>query len=123
MPGHKLRLHQPRRSTTPAIDRDKSPLLDADHDAIRTTDAPRQSPHIRDAATEPGDDVITYTTTADLGFTLPLRDAEPIADDILSDPVRTEAIAAAILNHPAFVVALPNEPDNDAISPRPGWGG
>jgi hypothetical protein len=37
----------------PAIDRDKSPLLDADHDAIRIADALRGSPHILGAHAEP----------------------------------------------------------------------
>jgi hypothetical protein len=99
-----------------AIDRDKSPLLDADHDAARIADALRHSPHIIGADAEPGDDTVRFTTPAGIGYVLTLKDAEPTEDDLLPDPVLTEAVAAAILNHPNFVVATPDEPREDTIT-------
>ncbi|MCZ1011875.1 hypothetical protein [Streptomyces lydicus] len=45
-----------------------------------------------------------------------MQDAAPTTDDLLPEPVLTEAIAAAILNHPAFVVATADTPREDAIT-------
>ncbi|WP_437110029.1 hypothetical protein [Streptomyces scopuliridis] len=51
-----------------AVDRDRGPLLDAEHDAIRTADALRGSPHIRRHAEQMVWDVL-YAAAADLrGF-------------------------------------------------------
>ena len=100
----------------PAIDRDKSPLLDADHDAVRIADALRGSPHILGARAEPGSDRVTFTTLAGNGFDLTLQDAEPTTDDILPAPALTEALAAAILNHPDFYIATPDDPREDTIT-------
>lgn len=100
----------------PAIDYDKSPLTDADDDAVRIADALRHSPHILSASAEPGDDTVTFATLAGTGFALTLRDAEPTTDDILPSPVITEALAAAILNHPDFYAATPDAPREDTIT-------
>ncbi|MFJ4007771.1 hypothetical protein ACIPWL_30565 [Streptomyces sp. NPDC090023] len=51
-----------------------------------------------------------------MNFTLTLRDAEPTDDDILPEPVLTEALAAAILNAPYFAVATPDSPRSDTIT-------
>ncbi|MFI6730122.1 hypothetical protein [Streptomyces atratus] len=99
-----------------AIDRDKSPLIDADHDAVRIADALRNSPHVITAHARPGEDRVTFTTLGGNGFALTLQDAEPTTDDILPSPVMTEALAAAILNHPDFYVATPDSPREDTIT-------
>ncbi|MEU1628296.1 hypothetical protein ABZ746_23790 [Streptomyces sp. NPDC020096] len=99
-----------------AIDHDKSPLLDADHDAVRIADALRNSPHILGANAQPGDDRVTFTTLAGNGFDLTLQNAEPTTDDVLPTPALTEALAAAILNHPDFYVATPDSPREDTIT-------
>ncbi|MFI9240966.1 hypothetical protein [Streptomyces sp. NPDC053079] len=79
------------------IDRDKSPLLGAEQDAVRIADALRGSPHILGAHAVSGSDRVTFTTLAGNGFDLTLQDAGPTADDILPAPALTEALAAAIL--------------------------
>ncbi|MEU1377997.1 hypothetical protein ABZ442_30735 [Streptomyces triculaminicus] len=102
----------------PTIDRDKSPLLVADQDAVRIADALRGSPHILGAHADPGSDRVTFTTLAGNGFDLTLQDAEPTTDDIdiLPAPALTKALAAAILNHPDFYVATPDSPREDTIT-------
>lgn len=71
-----------KRSGTPALDRDKSPLIDADHDVVRIADALRASPHIRSVtAAEPGDETIWFTDDHGTGFALTLTGEEPCADD------------------------------------------
>ncbi|WP_216586533.1 hypothetical protein [Streptomyces brasiliscabiei] len=107
----------------PAIDRDKSPLLAADDDAELIADALRRSPHIRAADAEPGD-TVRFTTTEGLSYKITLTSAAPLTDAPLDGPIPTEAAAAAILNHPAFVVALPDDelpkyPDLPAPLPEP----
>ncbi|MER7967216.1 hypothetical protein [Streptomyces ardesiacus] len=52
-----------------------------------------------------------FTSQAGINYTLTFKAAEPTDDDLLPEPVLTEAIAAAILKHPGFVAA-------DADSPR-----
>ncbi|MFG2683991.1 hypothetical protein [Streptomyces sp. NPDC048392] len=100
----------------PAIDRDKSPLLAADDDAELIADALRHSPGILAADGVAGGDVVTFTTVSGLNGNLTLKDAEPTEDDILPEPVLTEALAAAILNHPGFCVATPDFPREDTIT-------
>ncbi|GGN64207.1 hypothetical protein GCM10012285_66070 [Streptomyces kronopolitis] len=100
----------------PAIDRDKDHLIDADRDAVRIADALLGSPHILSAHAEPGDDTVTFATRAGAGYALTLQDAEPTTDDILPEPVLTETVAAAILNHPDFCVATPDHPREDTIT-------
>ncbi|MEC4020454.1 hypothetical protein [Streptomyces sp. H27-D2] len=126
----------------PAIDRDKSALLDADHDAVRIADALRGSPHIRSvAAAEPGDETVWFADADGTGYELSLATVEPIPD-AQHVAYAWDAVAAAIGNHPDFVsAALAREgfgPDRlDAItaltrtgneytlkltvSPRPGY--
>lgn len=101
---------------TDLIDLDKSPLIDADHDPERIADALRNSPHFLGADGEAGGDTVTFTTPAGVGYVLTLKDAEPTEDDLLPEPVLTEAVAAAILNHPNFVVASADDPHDDAIT-------
>ncbi|MEE1831746.1 hypothetical protein [Streptomyces sp. SP17KL33] len=67
-----------------AIDRAKSPLLDADHDPVRIADALHGSPHILGARAEPGQNRVTLTTLAGNGFDLTLHDAEPTDDEPIS---------------------------------------
>ncbi|MER5754479.1 hypothetical protein [Streptomyces sp. NPDC002088] len=45
-----------------------------------------------------------------------MQDAEPTDDDLMPEPVLPEAVAAAILNHPDFVVATPDFPREDTIT-------
>ncbi|MFB7763610.1 hypothetical protein [Streptomyces xiamenensis] len=101
---------------TPLVDRDKSPLIDADHDPVRIADALRRSPHITSAQGEPGDDKIYFTTAAGAGFRLILRDGAPTGDDPLPAPDLTEAVAAAILNARDFVAAAPDSPRGGTIT-------
>ncbi|QIB49473.1 hypothetical protein [Streptomyces aureoverticillatus] len=101
---------------TGPVDRDKSPLTDADYDAVRIADALRNSPHVLTAQAQPGHDRVTFTTLGGNGFDLTLQDAEPTTDDLLPSPVATEALAAAILNHPHFVAATPDSPREDTIT-------
>ncbi|MFH8350439.1 hypothetical protein [Streptomyces sp. NPDC018045] len=107
----KLRVANWSAQSHPPIDRDKSLLFDADHDPVRVADALRRSPHFAAADAAPGGDKVWFTTEAGINYTLTFKEAEPTDDDLLPEPVLIEAIAAAILNHPGFVVA-------DAASPR-----
>ncbi|MGW5946159.1 hypothetical protein [Streptomyces celluloflavus] len=100
----------------PPIDHGKSPLLDADHDVVRIAGALLGSPHILGADAEPGDDTVRFTSAAGINYTLTLEDAEPTDDDLLPEPVLTEALAAAILNALHFVIATPDPPREDTIT-------
>ncbi|MEV2235830.1 hypothetical protein AB0H69_45775 [Streptomyces phaeochromogenes] len=100
----------------PSIDRDKSPLLDADHDPERIADALRNSPHLLGADGEAGGDTVRLTTLEGAVFTLTRQDAPPSDDDILPEPLLTEVVAAAILNHPGFYVANPDYQGEDTIT-------
>jgi hypothetical protein len=99
-----------------SIDRDKSRLFDAGHDPVRVADALRLSPHFAAADADPGGDTVWFTTEAGLNFTLTFQDPEPTDDDLLPEPVLTQAIAAAILNHPGFVTADANSAREDTIT-------
>ncbi|MFG2683992.1 hypothetical protein [Streptomyces sp. NPDC048392] len=106
-----------------AIDQTESPLIDADHDVVRIAEALRRSPHIIAADAEPGD-TVRFTTAEGLPYKITLTSAAPLTDAPLDGPIPTEAAAAAILNHPAFVVALPDDelpkyPDLPAPLPEP----
>ncbi|MFE7547959.1 hypothetical protein [Streptomyces gardneri] len=57
-----------------------------------------------------------FTSVAGINHTLTLREAEPTDNDLLPEPVLTEALAAAILNAPHFVVATPHSPREDTIT-------
>ena len=57
-----------------------------------------------------------FTTLDGALFTLTLQDAPPSDDDILPEPLLTEAVAAAILNHPGFYVANPDYQGEDTIT-------
>ncbi|WP_406840765.1 hypothetical protein ACICHK_39490 [Streptomyces sp. AHU1] len=57
-----------------------------------------------------------FTTEAGINYTLTFKDAEPTDDDLLPEPVLTEAVAAAILNHPGFVIADADSPREDTIT-------
>ncbi|RPK54217.1 hypothetical protein EES42_43490 [Streptomyces sp. ADI95-17] len=92
--------------------REESPLLDA----FRIADTLRRSPHFVAADTEPGDGTVRFTTEAGINYKLTLKDAEPTDDDLLLEPVLTEAIAAAILNHPGFATADADSPREDTIT-------
>ncbi|WP_405787099.1 hypothetical protein OG753_03625 [Streptomyces sp. NBC_00029] len=85
----------------PAIDCDKSPLLDA----VRIADALRGSPHIRFVApVEPGDETVWFRDAEGIGYELSLTTVEPILDaQHVADA--WDAVAAAIGNHPDFVSA------------------
>ncbi|WRZ96364.1 hypothetical protein OHB54_46285 (plasmid) [Streptomyces sp. NBC_01007] len=99
-----------------SVDREKSPLLDADFDAVRIAAALLNSPHILTASAEPGDDTVRFTGQAGTRYTLTLQSAEPTDDDQLLAPVLTEALAAAILNSPHFVAATADSPRKDTIT-------
>ncbi|MEU2688921.1 hypothetical protein ABZ654_34595 [Streptomyces hygroscopicus] len=122
MPTSELRLKiaqtigRALRQNAAAVDRDKSPLLAADHDPERIADALRNSPHILTADGVAGGDVVTFTTVSGINYSLTLKDAESTDDDILPAPALTEALDAAILNHPDFVVATPDNPREDTIT-------
>lgn len=94
----------------------KSPLLDADHDPVRVADALRRSPHFAAAAADPGGDMVWFTTEAGIHYMLTFEEAEPTGDDLLPEPVLTEAIAGAILNYPGFVAADAESPGEDIIT-------
>ncbi|MFF9352324.1 hypothetical protein [Streptomyces sp. NPDC014734] len=66
----------------PPIDRDKSPLFDADHDLVRVADALRRSPHFAAADADPGGDTVWFTTEGGGNFT----------DDLLPEPVLTGCV-------------------------------
>ncbi|MFD5372689.1 hypothetical protein [Streptomyces sp. NPDC127103] len=100
----------------PPIDRDKSPLFDADHDPVRVAEALRRSPHFAAADADPGGDTVRFTTEVGFNYTLTFKDPEPTDDDLLHEPVLTEAVAAAILNHPGFVIADAESPREDTIT-------
>lgn len=91
----------------PAIDRDKSPLLDADHDAVRIAEALRRSPHIHtvdDVA--PGDEAVWFRDASGVGHTISLTAVEPImTDEPQGEAYVCDAVAAAIGNHQDFVNA------------------
>ncbi|MFJ2420012.1 hypothetical protein [Streptomyces brevispora] len=53
-----------------------------------------------------------FTTEAGINYTLTFKDAEPTDDDLLPEPVLTEAI----LNHPDFVTADADSPREDTIT-------
>ncbi|MBB1261596.1 hypothetical protein [Streptomyces alkaliterrae] len=94
----------------PPIDRDKSPLLDADHDAVRIADALRASPHITFVApVGPGDETVWFRDADGTGFELSLTTVEPVPD---AERVAYawDAVAAAIGNHPHFVRAVLEQP-------------
>ncbi|OEJ21768.1 hypothetical protein AR457_40745 [Streptomyces agglomeratus] len=95
----------------PAIDRDKSPLLDADHDVVRIAAALRGSPHIRFVdPVEPGDETVWFRDADGLGYELSLTTVEPIPDDEPPSTVHAlDAAIAAIGNHPEFVSAEPEQ--------------
>lgn len=59
---------------------------------------------------------VTCTTPLSNGFDLTPLDAEPTTDDTLPAPTLTEALAAAILNHPDFYATTPNSPRKDTIT-------
>jgi hypothetical protein len=89
----------------PAIDRDKSPLLDADHDAVRIVDALRSSSHITFVApAEPGDETVWFSDADGTGFELSLTTVEP-DPDAERVAYAWDAVAAAIGNHPHFIRA------------------
>ncbi|GAA2971961.1 hypothetical protein [Streptomyces enissocaesilis] len=86
-------------------DRDKSPLLDADHDAVRIADALRASPHITFVAPpEPGDETVWFRDADGIGYELSLTTVEPVPDAECV-AYAWDAVAAAIGNHPHFVRA------------------
>ncbi|MFI2674092.1 hypothetical protein ACH5AU_31820 [Streptomyces albidoflavus] len=85
----------------PPIDRDKSPLLDADHDAVRIADALRSSPHITFVApAAPGDgplnlNTITALTRTGNEYTLTLAAGyRPVDDQEHATPAADVAYAA-----------------------------
>ncbi|TBO59736.1 hypothetical protein EYS09_10485 [Streptomyces kasugaensis] len=57
-----------------------------------------------------------FTSAAGINYTLTPEDAEPTDDDLLPEPVLTEALAAAILNALHFVIATPDSPHEDTIT-------
>ncbi|WP_406359342.1 hypothetical protein OID55_41410 [Streptomyces sp. NBC_00715] len=99
-----------------SVDREKSPLLDADFDAVRIAAALLNSPRILTAA-EPGDDTVRLTSQDGTRYTLSLQSAEPGDEDgPLRAVVLTEALAAAILNSPYFVAATADSSRKDTIT-------
>lgn len=98
-------------TTDPAlIDRDKTPLLDADHDPVRIADALRSSPHITFVApAAPGDETVRFRDADGTGFELSLATVEP---DPEAERVAYawDAVAAAIGNHPNFIRAVLDQP-------------
>ncbi|MER5887014.1 hypothetical protein ABT160_24585 [Streptomyces sp. NPDC001941] len=94
----------------PAIDRDKSPLLDADHDAVRIADALRRSPHITFVApASPGDETVGFRDADGTGFELSLTTVEPNPDGERA-AYAWDAVAAAIGNHWHFIRAALEQP-------------
>ena len=104
---------------THLFDGDKSSLLDGDDEAVHIAEALNNSPHIIAAGARPGEDTVAFTSTSGLSCAVTLRDADPAEDDGLSEPALVQAVAAAILNHPRFVLATP-EADTVAIQTRDG---
>ncbi|GAA0896833.1 MULTISPECIES: hypothetical protein [Streptomyces violaceusniger group] len=87
----------------PPIDRDKSPLIDADHDPVRIADALRGSPHILGARAEPGSDRVTFTwRNADDPDSVVFNAAADLLEHIAGtwgqqdDPTRQRAVALAL---------------------------
>ncbi|MEU2873058.1 hypothetical protein ABZ769_28310 [Streptomyces olivoreticuli] len=88
-----------------AIDRDKSPLLDADHDSVRIADALRSSSHITFVApAQPGDETVWFSDADGTGFELSLTTVEP-DPDAERVAYAWDAVVAAIGNHPHFIRA------------------
>ncbi|MFJ4576783.1 hypothetical protein ACIP4W_36365 [Streptomyces sp. NPDC088846] len=98
-------------TTDPAlIDRHKSPLLDADHDAVRIADALRRSPHITYVApAAPGDESVWFRDADGTGFELSLTTVEP-DPDAERVAYAWDAVAAAIGNHQHFIRAALEQP-------------
>lgn len=93
-----------------AIDRNKSPLLDADHDPVRIADALRRSPHITFVApAAPGDETVRFRDADGIGFELSLSTVEPDPDAEWVAYAH-DAVAAAIGNHPHFIRAVLEQP-------------
>ncbi|MFJ6668969.1 hypothetical protein [Streptomyces sp. NPDC091383] len=93
-----------------AIDRDKSPLLDADHDAVRIADALRASPHITVVApAAPGDEAVWFRDADGTGFELSLAAVEPDPDGERV-AYAWDAVVAAIGNQPHFIRAALEQP-------------
>ena len=92
----------------PSVDQSNLPRLAAGRDAECIADALRNSPHIIVADAEPGD-TVRFTTTEGTSYRITLNSTFPLTDAPMTEPIPTEAAAAAILNHPAFVVALPDD--------------
>ncbi|MFF3981134.1 hypothetical protein [Streptomyces sp. NPDC001828] len=92
-----------------AIDRDTSPLLDADHDAVRIADTPRRSPHITFVAPGGGGETVSFRDADGTGFELSLTTVEP---DPGSERVAYawDALAAAIGDHRHFIRAVLEQP-------------
>ncbi|MGW4277691.1 hypothetical protein ACWEGQ_36395 [Streptomyces seoulensis] len=94
-----------RASAHPPIDHDKSPLLDADHDAVRIADALRSSPHITFVApAAPGDETVWFRDADGTGFELSLAAVEPDPDGERV-AYAWDAVAAAIANYQHFIRA------------------
>ncbi|MBM7057890.1 hypothetical protein [Streptomyces durocortorensis] len=94
----------------PSIARDKSPLLDADHDAVRIADALRRSPHITFVApAAPGDETVRFRDADGIGIELSLSAVEP-DPDAERVAYAHDAVAAAIGNHPHFIRAVLEQP-------------
>ncbi|MGW2841878.1 hypothetical protein ACWCWD_29335 [Streptomyces sp. NPDC001493] len=98
------------------IDRDKSPLLDADHDAVRIADALRRSPHITYVApAAPGDESVWFRDADGTGFELSLTTVEP-DPDAERVAYAWDAVAAAIGNHPHFIRAALDQPSSGPLN-------
>jgi hypothetical protein len=94
----------------PAIDRDKSPLLDADNDPVRIADALRRSPHITFVApAAPGDETVRFRDADGTGFEISLTTVEPDPDAERA-AYAWDAVVAAIGNHPHFIRAALEQP-------------
>jgi hypothetical protein len=94
----------------PPLDRDKSPLLDADHDAVRIADALRRSPHITFVApAAPGDETVWFRDADGTGFEISLTTVEP-DPDAERVAYAWDAVATAIGNHPHFIRAALEQP-------------
>ncbi|MYZ37241.1 MULTISPECIES: hypothetical protein [unclassified Streptomyces] len=97
-------------SLIPPIDRDKSPLLDADHDAVRIADALRSSPHITFVApAAPGDETVWFRDAYGTSFELSLATVEPDPDGERV-AYAWDAVVAAIGNHRHFIRAALEQP-------------
>ncbi|MFD9151958.1 hypothetical protein [Streptomyces diastaticus] len=93
-----------------ATDRDKSPLSNADHDAVRIADALRSSPHITFVApAAPGDETVWFRDADGTGFELSLAAVEP-DPDAERVAYSWDAVVAAIGNHQHFIRAALEQP-------------